>query len=314
MSAIQYAKARVIWFDDESKMDGRLIASDFVDNAAEQGIIVDPFDSNTEGLAHLDKHYKHYDAIVLDAYGRIASGSEKAEDPEALGHANDALADLAIKHRFRIPFCIYSGKLDRLDQVTGRAPKFEKTNAGLDALLTWILKQADDRGVSKILEMHAEAFRVFDEGLLPDEKRWELVRVLQQLDSSDPVEIRANNALCRQLVEPVMKGLNILGENYLPSELLVGDRLNADGAIRYLTGQILDIKAGAKVIKTFPARNRIIPDHLGWMLYTIIKTPTFTGSHDYREKHTHYAHRATVNALCELLIWYHDLIMSKHKK
>lgn len=308
MSTEQQVLARAIWFDDEWDRD-------FIDNAATHGILVEPFDNNTDGLARLRANYKAYDAVILDAWGRIRSGSTQAEDPAALGHAKDELQELAVKFGHTIPQCIYSGNLDKLEQVTGKAPKFNKRKQEeLDALFTWVIDQGERRGVTTIQSRHADVFAVFDDNLLPEEKRWELVRVLQHIDTHDPVEVRANNGLCRQLVEPVMRGLNTLGEKYMPNELLLGDRLNADGAIRYLTGQPVEVKKGNEVIKTFPKRDRIIPEHLGWMLYTIIKTPTFTGAHDYREKHTHYAHRATVNALCELLIWYHDLIMSKHKK
>lgn len=308
MSTEQQVLARAIWFDDEC-------SNDFIDIAAAVGIVIDPFDSNTAGLAHLKRKYKHYDVVILDAWGRIKEGSDKAEDPEALGHAKDELHELAVKHGYTIPQCIYSGFMDKLEQVTGKAPKFNKRKQkDLDALFSWVIDQGERRGVTTIQSKHADVFAVFDENLLPEEKRWELVRVLQHIDTQDPVEVRANNGLCRQLVEPIMRGLNTLGEKYMPNELLIGDRLNADGAIRYLTGQPLDIKKDDQVIKSFPKRDRIIPRHLGWMLYTIIKTPTFTGAHDYREKHTHYAHRATVNALCELIIWYHDLVMSKRKK
>lgn len=300
--------ARAVWFDDEWDKD-------FIDNAAEKGIIVIPHDSNTEGLAYLKANYKDVDAVILDAWGRIMAGSGKAEDPEALGHAKDELQDLAIKHGYAIPQCIYTGYMDRLDQVTGRTRKFsKKANDDLDALFAWVLDQAETRGVTTTQTRHAEVFRVFEENLLPEDKKWDLVKLLKDMDTMDASSIKANNGLARTFIEPIVEGLNTLGSQYMPNELLAGGRVNADGAMRYLTGQPLEVKEKGVTILTLPKGDRIVPEHLSWMLSTIFKTPTFTGSHDYREKHTPYAHRAVVNALCELLIWYHDFIMSKRKK
>lgn len=317
MSTEQPILARAIWFDDECD-------NDFIDNAAARGILVVPFDSNTDGLAHLRAHYKDFDVVILDAWGRIQSGSAKAEDPTALGHAKDELQELAIRFGYSIPQCIYSGHLEALDQVTGKARKFsKKSDNDLDAMFDWVLEQAEKRGVTTVQAMHADVFAVFEEDLLPEDKKWELIKLLKEIDTKDAAVMKANNALARTFIEPIMEGLHKqLGEQFMPSELIKGGRVNADGAYRFLTGQKLDITDHeGNVVKTFNGeksrsrrdKSNIIPEHLGWMLPNIIKTPTFTGSHDYRDRHTHYAHRATVNVLCELLIWYHDLIMSKRK-
>jgi hypothetical protein len=308
MNTEQQVLARAIWFDDEWDKD-------FIDNAATHGILVEPFDNNTDGLARLRSNYKEFDVVILDAWGRIRSGSAKAEDPAALDHAKDELEELAAKFGYPMPRCIYSGYLDQLEHVAGKAPKFsKKESADLDTLFNWVLEQAKGRNVTTIQALHADVFAVFDENLLPDDKKWELIKLLQEVDSTDGPTIKANNGLCRTFIEPVLEGLSKLGDSYLPEEFVAGGRVNHDGSIRYLTGQEVDLKDRGVLIKSFPRHARVIPEHLGWMLYTIIKTPTFTGSHDYREKHTHYAHRALVNALCELLIWYHDIVLSKLKK
>ena len=308
MSTGLHAKARAIWFDDQWDRD-------FIDNAAELGIIIEPFDSNTDGLAHLSRNYKLYDAVILDAWGRIRSGSEKAEDPAALGHAKDELHELAVKHGYSIPQCIYSAHLDQLGQVTGKAPKFPKMkDADLDALFAWVIDQAERRGVTTIQAQHADVFAVFDENLLPEDKKWELIKLLQDVDSKDAAVLKANNALARTFMEPVIEGLNTLGLRYMPDEVVAGGRVNAENAMRYLSGRPVEIKERGVVIRTLTPPGMIMPEHLSWILSMLFKTPTFTGSHDYREKHTHYAHRAVVNALCELLIWYHDFIMSNRKK
>jgi hypothetical protein len=299
----------VLWIDDEIGE-----SADFIDNAAQDGIVVHPIETNEEGLAKLYTLYRDYDALILDAWGRSAPG-KKGADSQSLDQLRQQLNDLAIRFGYSIPQCVYTGHMGEVQYLSASTPKFNKEVTGdLDRLFSWVHAQANAREANRIIAAHWDVFGAFRENLLPSDKKWELVKLLEEMDSRDAPTIRANNGLCRQLVEPVMRGLNTLGEKYMPGELLLGDRLNADGAIRFLTGQPLEIKKDNVVIKTFPKRDKIIPEHLGWMLSTIIKTPTFTGAHDYREKHTHYAHRSIVNALCELLIWYHDLIMSKRKK
>lgn len=307
MSTEQQVLARAIWFDDEC-------SNDFVDNAAAVGIVIDPFDSNTAGLAHLRNNYKHYDAVILDAWGRIKAGSDKAEDPEALGHAKDELHELAVKHGYTIPQCIYSGFMDKLEQVTGKAPKFNKRKQeDLDALFSWVIDQGERRGVTTIQSKHADVFAVFDENLLPEDKKWELVKLLQEIDTKDDAVLKANNALARTFVDALLEGLNTFSAEVMPSDFRTGTEWNLTYATMFLTGRAVELR-DRKPVRTLSPKGVILPKHLGWMLGTIFNTPSSTGSHDYREKHTHYAHRATVNALCELLIWYHDLIMSKHKK
>lgn len=304
MSTQQEVLARAIWFDDEWD-------NDFIDNAAARGILVEPFDSNTDGLAHLRAHYKDFDVVILDAWGRIQAGSAKAEDPAALGHAKDELQELVAKFGYVIPQCIYSGHLEALDQVTGKAPKFsKKSNSDLDALFDWVINKAQERGVTTIQALHGDVFTVFEENLLPDEKKWELIKLLQEMDTKDAAILKANNALARTFVDAVLEGLNTMSDSVMPGAFRTGTKWNLTYAKLYLTGQAVELRDRRPMITLSP-KGKIIPDHLGWMLGTIFNAPSSTGSHDYRDKHTHYAHRATVNALCELLIWYHDLIMSK---
>jgi hypothetical protein len=307
MSTEQQVLARAIWFDDEWDKD-------FIDNAAARSILVVPFDSNTDGLAHLRAHYKDFDVVILDAWGRIQAGSAKAEDPAALGHAKDELQELVAKFGYVIPQCIYSGHLEALDQVTGKAPKFsKKSDKDLDAMFDWIIQQAESRGDTTIQALHADVFAVFDKNLLPDDKKYELIKLLKEVDTKDAAVLKANNALARTFVDAVLEGLNTHSNKVMPEEFRTGTKWNLTYAKLYLTGKPVELRDRSPRITLSPS-GKIVPDHLGWMLETIFNAPSSTGSHDYREKHTHYAHRATVNALCELLIWYHDLIMAKHKK
>ena len=304
MSTKQEVLARAIWFDDDWDKG-------FIDNAAERGVLVVPFDSNTDGLAHLRAHYKEFDAVILDAWGRIQAGSTKAEDPAALGHAKDELQDLAARFGYSIPQCIYTGYLDRLEQVTGRTRKFSKhNNSELDLLYDWVIQQAETRGVTTIQAQHSDVFAVFEENLMPEYKKWDLVKLLQEIDTKDGSVLRANNALARTFVEAVLDGLNTKSDSIMPDAFRTGSEWNLTYAKLYLTGQPVELRDRTPRITLSP-KGVVIPKHLGWMLGTIFNTPSSTGSHYYREKHTHYAHRAVVNALCELLIWYHDLLMSK---
>lgn len=306
MSSQQEVLARAIWFDDEWDKD-------FIDNAASRGILVVPFDSNTAGLAHLIKNYRLYDVVILDAWGRIKTGSAKAEDPAALGHAKDELQELAAKFGYSIPQCIYSGHLEALDQVTGKAPKFsKKDDQDLDALFDWIIQQAENRGVTTIQAQHADVFAVFDENLLPDDKKWELIKLLKEIDTKDAAVMKANNALARTFVDDVLDGLNTYSNKVMPEEFRTGTQWNLTYAKLFLIGKAVELRDRTPRITLSPT-GKIVPEHLGWMLETIFNAPSSTGSHGYREKHTQYAHRASVNVLCELLIWYHDLIMDKHK-
>lgn len=307
MSTQQDVLARAIWFDDEWDKD-------FIDNAAARGILVVPFDSNTDGLAHLRAHYKDFDVVILDAWGRIQAGSTKAEDPEALGHARDELRELVAKFGYVIPECIYSGHLEALDQVTGKFKKFsKKSDKDLDTMFDWIIEQAKQRGDTTTRALHADVFAVFDENLLPEDKKGELIKLLKEIDTKDAAILKANNALARTFVDAVLEGLNTESESVMPESFRIGTKWNLTYAKLYLTGQAVELRDRKPTITISP-KGKIIPDHLGWMLGTIFNAPSSTGSHDYRSKHTHYAHRAIVNALCELLIWYHDFIMSKRKK
>lgn len=300
----------VLWIDDESAAD-----KDFLDNAGDANIIVHPFEDNESGILKLEKSYRDYDAVVLDAWGRTAA-NKKGADPKSLDDIRERLNELAIKYGYKIPQCIYTGHMGDLEYLGETIPKFNKdVDPDLDRLFAWVREQAENRVSHRVMSQHADVFHVFRQNLLPEEKKWELVTLLHEQYSKDPVVIRRNNGLARTFIEPIMEGLNTLGPQFMPDEIISGGRLNADSAMRYLIGQNVDMKdQKGVVIKSFPQRARIVPEHLGWMLSTVIKTPTFTGSHDYRDRHTQYAHRAVVNALCELLIWYHDLIMSKHKK
>lgn len=299
----------VLWVDDELAD-----SVDFIDNAAAAGIVVHPYENSEDGLAKLHASYREFDALVLDAWGRSAPG-KKGADPQSLDQLRNQLNDLAIRFGYSIPHCVYTGHMGDIQYLSAGTPKFNKEISGdLDRLFTWIHEKAEQRIEHRIMSQHSDVFAVFKENLLPEDKKWELVRLLKDIDTRDAPTIKAHNALARTFIEPIMEGLQTLGSDYMPEEILSAGRLNADSAIRYLTGRSVEIKGLGTVVRTLSPPGVIIPDHLGWMLSMLFKTPTFTGSHGYRKKHTEYAHRSVVNALCELLIWYHDLIMSKHSK
>ncbi|MBK9537489.1 MAG: hypothetical protein IPO12_01840 [Flavobacteriales bacterium] len=306
-------KAKALWIDDEYTRDGKVIAQDFIDNAAEAGIIIVPFDNTVDGLAELEKRYLDFDAIILDAWGRLAKG-KKGDDPTALGNSNDMLHDLAMRKHRSIPACIYSGHMGDLESTGGKAPKFDKhKGTDLDKLLAWVIEQAERRDENVVIAKHSEVFKVFDENLLPGDKKWELVKLLLEADGIDAATIKANNALARTFIDAILDGLNTESASVMPAEFQTGTKWNMTYAKMFLTGKEVELR-DRMPRRTLTPPGQTLPEHLGWMLGTIVNTPSSTGSHDYREKHTQYAHRAVVNALCELLIWYHDFIMSKRKK
>jgi len=305
--------AKAMWIDDEYIKDGEVIAADFIDNAAAAGIVVRPFDDSATGLAELDANYLEYDAVILDAWGRMAAG-QRGEEPTALDDTKHLLNKLALKKGRELPMCVYTGHMKDLHTLGTMIPKFDKRKVDdLDKLFNWIKEQANNRDENHVIAQHADVFRVFQENLLPYDKKWELVKLLQEINSKDAPVYKANNALARTFVDAVLEGLNTAGNDVMPEDFRTGTKWNVTYATRYLIGQSVELRDRSPV-RTVSPKGKIIPDHLGWMLGTIFNAPSSTGSHDYREKHTHYAHRATVNALCEMLIWYHDFIMTKHEK
>lgn len=180
-----------------------------------------------------------------------------------------------------------------------------KTPNSIKELFNEIENLIKNSDVLRVKREYMQAFEVFENGILREEKEKELIELLLCIESPKTINLKDNIGKVRKFLEPIYKVINERSSAYLPDEVFTGDQVNLADAELYLTGRPI---TNRRYAKTYTPNGVLLPGHLCWMLPMLRMSTSTAGSHDYKEYVSENALKAVVFALLELLIWLNDFM------
>lgn len=306
---------KILLLDDEADE----FIEDFEISARSHQVIVKAhFTNSKEGIDYIRKNSEKIDAIILDGFFKLKKNSSDKKDIKALKNTVEELKRILYLERLRIPFCVLTGYLEDIskDSLLSDIQVFEK-GRDVTKLFNHLKEIVNKNESYQIKSSFHEIFEVFDNGLLPNDKETDLIKILQKLkskakynsdDAFNPIR-KIYEVLVTELYNQTLEA-NI-NQNVVPDALFgPGDELNITGSYYYLSG--FDVKRGDEI---FIRRRdeQIWPDHISNLANLVVQI-THQNSHDYPEDVHHYTYKSVVYALLELILWYKEFITNYKKK
>jgi hypothetical protein len=282
----------VLWIEDEPQK-----LENFVGVLQVNRIIVKrTFTNSQEGMHELKNNPHDYDAVILDAKAlKDATSVAGTETMRALRNSINAIKDISKDQNRVIPFCVYTGYFDDLDDAWEEDLAIFSKGRDQQKLIDYIKTQISELPSWEVIERNREVFELFDEELLNRKYQDHLIELLMNLETKDGKEIGKLMGVCRKLQEGVYKVLGNQGRLH-PALFHENGRPNLTWCLRYLEGKKVD-----KIEEEIP--DRFMPEHIGVSMRMIQAHSSVFGAHDSKDIASNYTLRSTVYAMMDVLSW-----------
>ena len=256
-------------------------------------------------VTKLEDDFRAYDAIIIDAKGRL----DKDSKPDNIQQATTAIRDLdryKAENKY-IPYAINSG-YNVSELLPPYTPFFQKGNE--DALFAFIRNEIENRIETKIRIEHKPIFDCFTKGYLEQRTENHVFKILrlsdiESIEGIDILDLLFNPA--RKVLEAIYKKLNEFDSEIIPNEAIIGPEkkvLFNPCKNRIAYGREFRDKNDIVILeKTDP----FLPKHLRNILI-MLHDVTSSSSHDSEEFKSTYLIKTVVNGLLEIILWYEQFI------
>jgi len=284
----------VLWIDDEHEHEK---LQNFRGLLHRNRIIVKRAVTNSqEGMQELRKNPHDYDAVILDAKAfKQASDVVGTETMGALRISINAIRDISNEQNRYIPFCVYTGYFDDMDDVWEDDLVIFSKGRDQYELINYIKAQISELPSSAVIDSHRDVFEIFDKELFSRKYRDHLIGLLLSIDSKDGKEIVDLMVKCRKMQEGVYKTLDDQGRLH-PEVFYQDGRPNLGWCLRFLEGKKID-----QIDIEIP--DRFVPEHIASSMRLVQSLGSIFGAHDCDYKASNYTLKTTVYALMDVLLW-----------
>ncbi|MDA8971869.1 hypothetical protein N9F41_00170 [bacterium] len=212
-------KYNFLWIDDEWEAQGG-----FIDEAIQLGVKIIARNTSREGMEYLEENLNEVDAVILDA--KVFDQSED-EVPSVKGLHNsiNTINKLSGKYNQDVPYAIYTGQPDLMDQATfedslnGKRIFSKLKNGDRRALINYLRDAAKSSPEATIRNRYSAVYAACMDGQYGryGKRIWDYLRVpFRSIENSTQVSDGPYNDI-RKALECVMWVLTEKG--YIPKEL-----------------------------------------------------------------------------------------------
>lgn len=299
---------KILWIDDEHES----LAS-FKGEARRNGIELEPFKSMNGGMDHLERNYRDYDGVLLDA--RMFEDEHNiagSEDDEYVYRAKERL--LQIPKKFELFILTGAPEL----QGDGSFRKaFKKVYAkgsddDISQLFTDLKESARALEDTQIRHTYRRAFAVCTEKYIGEQAGQDLLGLLKVDDKTD---FQENLNCMRKIVEDLFSAFAKF--ELLPNEF-VSRKVELTASSKFLAGFKNYNGDPSKESKYHHLEETHLPKPIANFLKSILDV-TQPGSHrtaideHIRMVNTHYLMKSVLYQLMDVLIWFKIYIDGKPK-
>lgn len=285
---------KVLWIDDEYKKQ-----INFIIAAEQKNIDIEPVESTEEGLESVKSDPNRFDAVILDAKGKLSPESG-ASDLKGMKEALDYFRDSSNN----IPYFIFTGQPDYLDNRTFKdlVGEFYKKPEDADKLFKDIEERVKNSLSYQIRNKYQDVFKAFSQNHLDLKTENRLLHLIKGL-KKDNLSGSVFNEI-RKVMEAIFYDFN--KQQLMIEECFPFEEINLTYCVYYFCGKL---KINKTYIKT--PNGIVAPKDIQHTLH-FIKDITNTGSHhNEKSRSTDYLVYSAIYALMNILIWYKNLIDEK---
>lgn len=299
---------KILWIDDEHES----LAS-FKGEARRNGIQLEPFKSMNGGMDHLERNYRDYDGVLLDA--RMLEDEDNvagSEDDEYVYRAKERLLQLPKKFEL---FVLTGAPELRGDGGFRKAFKnvyAKGSDDDISRLFKDLKESAQALEDTQIRHTYRRAFAVCTEKYIGDQAGQDLLGLLKVDDKTD---FQKNLNCIRTIVEDLFSAFAKF--ELLPNEF-VSRQIELSTSSKFLAGIKHYCGAPSKEPKYHHLEETHLPKPIAKLLKSILDV-TQPGSHrtaideHIRMVNTHYLMKSVLYQLMDVLIWFKIYIDGKPK-
>ncbi len=245
---------------------------------------------------HVADHFNEYDAIILDAKGKVDSDCE-GDDLFHLKLALKYLDKISGAGEY-IPRYINTAYFEGLNKEY-RDEKIYAKNSQEDQLFKDLLAEIDKNEVKKLKNRYPDVFACFGGDYLDRKYERSLINIVSILEDGNLRD--SENLLfnpCRILLEAVFKEVTSINERILPYAISNFEKQKPGlvNCSKYLNGQKVYIDGQQY------SRAKFLSEHISQQIQTIIGI-CHPASHDIQDNYTKYTFKSVLWAIFDVLIW-----------
>lgn len=292
---------KILYIDDDTEF-----AQDFINYASKFNIIVE-YENNFEDMkSNLKKNISKYCAVVLDIRC-FSKKDQEIADVAFIGKARDYLIS-NFKYLKRFIFSADEYGISSFTSTHKEDKLFLKTSKGRNELIKAISNI--DNIELRIRSSYQDIFDIFSKGLLSKDLENQFLSLVKQKDSKEKAQIYSNLVSIRRIQEGMLQELNKRKSNILPNNLFHDYYDKKKGQYWQIHNHLAGNRD--KENEYMPTTEVYLDGFIEKFSKIIYQVTSDDGAHTPFEiskySPTNYTVNSLLNALCDQLIWYNNLL------